>query len=97
MSASQSWTLALEWGDVFLDGNTAGMAVGQPVFATDLKGSDEPSDGQFIWEWWFQSQVSDAISITPALYYLSRPFGGNTKTGESLQQVGALVKTSFSF
>ena len=97
VSASQSWTLALEWGDVFLDGNTAGMAVGQPVFATDLKGSDEPSDGQFIWEWWFQFQVSDAISITPALYYLSRPFGGNTKTGESLQQVGALVKTSFSF
>ena len=97
VSASQSWTLALEWGDVSLDGNIAGMAVGQPVFATDLKGSDEPADGQFLWEWWYQFQVSDAISITPALYYLSRPFGGNTKTGESFQQVGALVKTSFSF
>ena len=97
VSASQSWTLAMEWGDVFLDGNTAGMAVGQPVFATDLKGRDEPADGQFIWEWWYRFQVSDAISITPALYYLSRPFGGNTTTGASLQQVGALVKTSFSF
>ena len=97
VSASQSWTVAFEWGDVFLDGNTAGMAVGQPVFATDLKGRDEPADGQFIWEWWYRFQVSDAISITPALYYLSRPFGGNTTTGASLQQVGALVKTSFSF
>jgi len=48
VNASQSWTVTFELSDVFLDGNTAGMAVGQPVFATDLKGRDEPADGQFI-------------------------------------------------
>ena len=97
VSASQSWTVAFEWVDVFIDGNSAGMAVGQPVFATDLKGSDEPADGQYIWEWWYQFQVSDAIAITPAVYYLSRPLSGNIKNGETFQQLGALVKTSFSF
>ena len=97
MSASQSWTVACEWVDVFINGNSAGMAVGQPVFATDLKGSDEPADSQYIWEWWYQFQVSDAIAITPAVYYLSRPLSGNIKNGETFQQLGALVKTSFSF
>ena len=94
---SQSWAVAFEWSDVFVDGNAAGMAVGQPVFATDLKGSDEPADGQFIWEWWYQFQVTDAISITPALYYLSRPLGGHTGSGQTLQQLGGLVKTTFTF
>ena len=94
---SQSWAVAFEWSDVFVDGNAAGMAVGQPVFATDLKGSDVPADGQFIWEWWYQFQVTDAISITPALYYLSRPLGGHTGSGQTLQQLGGLVKTTFTF
>ena len=41
--------MGLEWNDVFMAGNNAGMAVGQPVFATDLRGGDTPVDGQFIW------------------------------------------------
>lgn len=36
VTVSQSWNLGLEWSDVFLKGNNAGMAVGQPVFATSL-------------------------------------------------------------
>ena len=31
---SQSWYLGLQWSDVFIDGNAAGMAVGQPTFVT---------------------------------------------------------------
>ena len=95
--SSQSWTVAMGWSDVFVQGNHAGMAVGQPVFATDLRGSQTPADAQFIWEWWYQFQVTDSISVTPAVYYLSRPYGQSTPTGESFQQLGALVKTSFEF
>ncbi len=97
VTTNQSWSLGLEWSDLWGDGHAAGMAVGQPVFATDLKGGDTPADGQFLWEWWLLLHVSDAISVTPAVFYLSRPLGQNTAAGESFRQLGALVKTTFRF
>ena len=68
VSTSQSWRAGLQWNDVLVAGNNAGMAVGQPVFATDLRGDNKAADGQFIWEWWYQFQVTDNISVTPALF-----------------------------
>ena len=97
VETTQSWFVGLEWNDVFLIGNNAGMAVGQPVFATSLRGNETPADGQFIWEWWYQFQVTDSISVTPALFYLSRPLGANTPSDQTFQQLGGLVKTTFSF
>ena len=61
------------------------------------KGGDTPADGQFLWEWWLLLHVSDAISVTPAVFYLSRPLGQNTAAGESFSKLGALVKTTFRF
>jgi len=94
---SQSWMVGLEWSDVLWKGNTLGMAVGQPIFATALEGNDTPNDGNYVWEWWYKFQLSDSISVTPALFYLSRPLGQDTPAGESFNQLGALIKTSFSF
>jgi hypothetical protein len=97
LRTSQSWMVGLEWSDVHWKGNTAGMAVGQPIFATDLEGDDSPNDGNVVWEWWYKVQVTDHISVTPALFYLSRPLGQVTTSGESFNQLGGLIKTSFSF
>ena len=97
MRTSQSWRAGLQWNDVLVAGNNAGMAVGQPVFATDLRGGDTAADGQFIWEWWYQFQVTDNISVTPALFYLSRPMGELTPDGSTFQQLGGLIKTTFVF
>ena len=97
VKTSQSWSVGLQWLDAFIKGNAAGMAVGQPVFATALHGGDTPRDGNYVWEWWYKFQVTDNISITPALFYLSRPLGQNTPSGDSFNQLGALVKTSFRF
>ena len=97
VTASQSWTIALEWNDVVLKGNNAGMAVGQPIFATEIKNGDTPRDGNYVWEWWYQFQVTDNISVTPAVFYLSRPFGQQTPINQSFNQLGGLVKTSFRF
>ena len=36
------------------------------------------ADGNYAWEWWYQFQVTDNISVTPAIYYLSRPYGDLT-------------------
>ena len=97
VSTSQSWSVGLQWDDVFTEGNSAGMAVGQPVFATALRGGDIPSDGNYLWEWWYSFQISDAISVTPALIYLSRPMGQDTPSDQSFSQLAGLVMTSFSF
>ena len=40
--------------------------------------SDFVADGNYAWEWWYQFQVTDNISVTPAIYYLSRPYGDLT-------------------
>jgi carbohydrate-selective porin OprB len=73
------------------------MAVGQTTFATSLKGGDTPRDGNYVWEWWYKVQVTDNIAVTPALFYLSRPLGGETPVGQSFNQLGGLIKTSFNF
>ena len=111
-ATSQSWYVGLQWSNVFLKGNNAGMAVGQQAFVTSIDLSGDPDaaawssssnaennlarDGQYAWEFWYQFQVTDNISITPAFFYLSRPLGAATQ-GESFSQFGGLVKTSFRF
>jgi carbohydrate-selective porin OprB len=70
------------------------------------------ADGNYAWEWWYQFQVTDNISVTPALYYLSRPygdltngqsdgfgFGGNRANNRNNQfnNFGGLLKTTFKF
>jgi len=97
LSTSQSWMVGLQWTDVFQKGNDFGLAVAQPVFATALTGGESPNDGNDVWECWYKFQVTDNISITPALIYLSRPLGRVTPAGESFSQFGGLVKTTFRF
>ena len=60
VQTSQSWTAGLEWNNIFNDGHSAGIDVGAPVFATELKGDDLPDDGQCIWEAWLQLNVTDS-------------------------------------
>ncbi len=97
IEASQSWYVGLEWADVFAKGNALGMAVGQPVFATSLRDGDTPRDGNYVWEWWYKFQVTDNISITPAIFYLSRPDGQFTTAGDTNHVFGGLVQTQFKF
>ena len=114
-STSQSWYVGLQWADAFMKGNTFGMAVGQPTFVTSVDFKSDYSDNKYIgdgnyaWEWWYQFQVTDNISVTPAIYYLSRPFGQATNgslgsngipdgdRNSTFNNFGGLVKTSFKF
>jgi hypothetical protein len=97
LRTSQSWMVGLQWDDAVIKGNALGMAVGQPVFATALTGGQPPQDGNVAWEGWYKLQVTDAISVTPALFYLSRPLGQDTTPGTTFRQLGGLVKTTFRF
>jgi len=87
---SQSWKAGLEWNNILNNGHSAGIGVGEPVFATNLKGDDTPDDGQFILQVWLQVNVRDATTVTPALFYLSRPLGQDTPRGETFQQMKVL-------
>jgi len=112
---SQSWYVGLQWADAFIKGNALGMAVGQPTFITsfgnntDVKNAfgNTPQDGNYAWEWWYKFQVTDNISVTPAIFYLSNPLGEygfaiNQATGvnggsAALTNFGGIVKTTFKF
>jgi hypothetical protein len=97
---SQSWYVGLQWADAFIKGNALGMAVGQPTFIVNTGDSDfKANDGNYAWEWWYKFQVTDNISVTPALYYLSAPLGQLQKDdgGTTFTNFGGLVKTTFKF
>ena len=106
VNQTQSWTVALQWSDAFIKGNAAGMAVGQPTFVTGLEKNkyttasgdvDGPNDGNYAWEWWYRFQVTDKISVTPALFYLSRPNGQYTRSDKTNTVFGGLIQTQFRF
>jgi hypothetical protein len=112
---SQSWYVGLQWADAFIKGNALGMAVGQPTFITsfgnntDVKNAlgNTPMDGNYAWEWWYKFQVTDNISVTPAIFYLSNPLGqagssyqannGLNNSNAALTNFGGLIKTTFKF
>ncbi|MGC6483380.1 MAG: iron uptake porin, partial [Synechococcus sp.] len=111
---SQSWLVGLNWKDAFLKGNRLGFAFGSPQFVTAINGeatkSDGtttmyPDDGNMAFELYYDFQVTDNITVTPAVFYLSRPFGqltgSSAETGglgaDQFNTLGALVQTSFKF
>jgi hypothetical protein len=112
---SQSWYVGLQWTDAFIKGNAAGMAFGQPTFITSYGNNtglknllgNTPQDAGYAWEWWYKFQVTDNISVTPAIFYLSNPLGGagfeiNRASGVNpgsvgLTNFGGLLKTTFKF
>ncbi len=88
-----SWMVGLSWKDAFVDGNKAGLAFGQRQYASEIVGSTEdPSDENFIWEAYYTFQVSDNVSVTPAIFGLTDP-----KDGSSDDVTGAIVNTTFRF
>jgi len=98
ISATQSWAVAFQWTDAFVAGNAAGLAVGQGTMATELRTGATPNDGNLALEGWYRFQLSDAISITPAIFYLANPLGQTLASrGQFLNNLGVLVQTRFQF
>jgi hypothetical protein len=94
--------VALQWKDAFRNGNSLGMAVGQPTFVTSTRNGTTPFDGNYAWEWWYNFKVSDNISVAPILFYLSNPSslgaGGVQPAGQTNPNVfGGLMTARFRF
>jgi hypothetical protein len=87
---SQSWMVGLQWKDAFVKGNSAGIAFGQAPFANDLNAP--ASYESWLWEFFYKFQVTDKISVTPAIFYASeyRNNGGDSTWG-------GVIQTTFRF
>jgi hypothetical protein len=84
---SQTWMAGLQWSDVFAKGNSFGAAVGQPGNTQGL-----PANAT-MWEVFYKYRVSDNISITPAIFYVSN----NQSFSGASSNVGGVIQTKFTF
>ncbi len=97
IAASQSWSAALLWRNLLGSGHAAGFAVGQPTFVTRLRDGRTPQDGNVAWEAWTALRVSDHITLTPSLFYLSRPNGQYTAPGKTSNALGTVLVVHFRY
>lgn len=91
-----SWYTGLVWKDLFYEGNDFGFAIGQPTFAISAY-KDTPDDSVYVMETYYKMQISDNISITPAIFYINHPFGQQSSSMGIESSFGGIVKTTFSF
>jgi hypothetical protein len=84
---SDSWFVGLQWADAFVAGNTAGIAVGQAPSAETAGVSDAT-----MLEFFYKFQVTDNISITPALFYVE-----NNQRYQDSDKWGGVIQTKFTF
>ena len=84
---SQTWFAGLQWSDVFAKGNAAGVAYGQPGNAEGL------SEKAQMLEIFYRYKVSDNISVTPALLYVTN----NQTFKNASDNWGGVIQTKFMF
>jgi len=65
----------------------SGRSRAQNVYMGFYDSPNGPNDGNFAWEWWYRFRVSNNISVTPAIFYLSRPAGQFTEPRRDQQRV----------
>ena len=93
----KGWMVGLNWKDAFMEGNKLGLGFGSySSYTMEVKdiGSDA-SDVPFAIEGYYDFQVTDNITVTPAIFYVTNADGKAQADGED--SLGALVKTTFKF
>lgn len=95
VSNSQSWMVGLQWDNLSGINDVLGLAVGQPTFATALRDGGTPDDGNYALEIFYRYPFSDHVNVTPAVFYLSRPYG--QQTVGNLGVLGAVVQMNINF
>ena len=83
---SQSWMVGLQWSDVFFEGNAAGFAFGQPPY------TDQGETESWLYEFFYSFQVTDNISITPAIFWAS-----DYRNNSGRETWGGVIQTTFKF
>ena len=89
-----SWMVGLQWSDVFAKGNTAGFAVGAPQYLTSSSNSTLEQDAGYMYELFYKFQVTDKISVTPAVFWIDKNYNDRNQ-GDSTW--GGVVQATFKF
>ena len=84
---STTWMAGVQWSDVFAKGNAAGFAIGAPGNAASL------TKDAVMWETFYRYKVSDNISITPSVFYVSN----NQGLKNASSNYGGVIQTTFKF
>jgi hypothetical protein len=91
-----SWMVALNFKNVFLKGNSAGLAIGGvPSVVSNGAGWNRDGGMPTALETWYQFQVTDNISITPGVFYISGTSNSDGIGGGDVW--GGVIKTQFNF
>lgn len=85
-----SWSVDLHWSDVLSAGNSVTFSLAAPAHVIRLEGLNgtPPDDSGVALELSTRIPMSDNVSLTPAVFWLSRPrgaMGGSASLGEALQ------------
>ena len=90
------WMVGLNWKDAFIDGNKLGIGFGTySSYATSVEGDNDPDDGNFAIEGYYDFQVTDNITMTPAVFWIQNADGDASLDGSDT--LGGLIKTTFKF
>lgn len=103
-SNTQSWSVAFNWNNVFAKGNEAGFAIGQAPFYTGGNSAAQdrwggPNDGNWVSELWYAFKLSNHVTLTPAVFYVSNQHfaNGNEGVGSPFNVLGGILITKFVF
>ena len=85
--------VGLNWADTFQPSDKIGVAVGQPIKATEaVTGATLSEVDPFLWEVYYSFRPNDSIEVTPAV------FGGTDVYTDSKDDIfGAVITTTFKF
>ena len=89
-----SWMVGLQWKDVFAKGNSAGFAVGAPLYVTSSSDNGVDQTPGYMYELFYRFRVSDNISVTPAVFWITKNYNDNN-AGEGTY--GGVIQTTFRF
>jgi len=87
---SQTWFAGLQWSDVIAKGNAAGVAIGAPGNAASLADDKKALMGEIF----YRHKVSDNVTVTPSLFYVSNNQGLKNNVSE---YYGGVIQTTFRF
>ncbi len=88
---TSSWTTGLVWNDLFGQGNNLGFALGSPAHVTAITtpAQGPVDDRGLAYELYYRIVVSDQLTLTPALFWLPRPRGALTASGDPATVLGS--------
>jgi hypothetical protein len=83
-----SWSVGLNWSDVLSSGNSITLSVGAPAHVSGLEGVAGVDDSGMALEASSLIPITDIFSLTPAVFWLSRPRGAMGATTSLTEALG---------